>query len=98
MHIHLHIYIQKTYIKYVRIQYFTNIAVGCTIMRKNGMQPYNNINILEDSNLDNDINESTFLMWKSELRKGLPSFWESMQGSNNNYNKDDIISKIETLS
>ena len=37
-------------------------------------------------------------MWKSELQKGLPSFWESMQGSNNNYNKDDIISKIETLS
>jgi hypothetical protein len=67
-------------------------------MRKNGMQPYNNIDIIEERNLENDINESEFLMWKSELQKGLPSFWESMQVSNKSYNKDDIVSKIETLS
>jgi len=62
------------------------------------MQPYNNIDVLEEINLVNDINESKFLMWKSELQKGLPSFWESMKGSNNGYNKEDIVSKIETLS
>ena len=51
---------------------------------------------LEDSNIG-DIDNSTFLVWKSELQKELPSFWESMQGSKNNYNQD-IISKIEKLS
>lgn len=51
---------------------------------------------LEDSNIG-DIDNSTFLVWKSELQKELPSFWESMQGSKNNYNQD-IISKIEKIS
>ncbi len=28
--------------------------------------------------LKNDIDDSTFVSWKSELLKSLPSFWESM--------------------
>ena len=46
--------------------------------------------ILENSN-SGDIDNSTFLLWKSELQKELPSFWESMQDLKNNYNQDDII-------
>ena len=65
------------------------------MMKKYGMQENICKNILEDNN--GDIDSSTFLLWKSELQKELPSFWESMQGSKNNYNQD-IISKIEKLS
>ena len=65
-------------------------------MKKYGMQEISCKDNLEDSNIG-DIDNSTFLVWKSELQKELPSFWESMQGSKNNYNQD-IISKIEKLS
>ena len=27
---------------------------------------------------EEDIDEYTFNMWKSELQRGLPSFWDSM--------------------
>jgi hypothetical protein len=33
-------------------------------------------NIIQD--LNEDIDETTFNMWKSELKKELSSFWESM--------------------
>ncbi len=65
-------------------------------MKKYGMQEISCNDNLEDSNIG-DIDNSTFLVWKSELQKELPSFWESMQGSKNNYNQD-IISKIEKIS
>jgi hypothetical protein len=38
-------------------------------MKENGMQINNNIE---------DIDENTFTMWKLELQKELPSFWEIM--------------------
>jgi len=66
------------------------------MMKKYGMQENICKDILEDINIG-DIDSSTFLLWKSELQKELPYFWESMQGSKNNYNQD-IISKMEKLS
>ena len=59
-------------------------------MRKYGMHKDICNDILETSN-SCDIDNSTFLLWKSELQKELPSFWESMQDLKNNYNQDDII-------
>ena len=52
--------------------------------------------ILEDSSMG-EIDNSTFMLWKSELQKELPFFWESIESSKNNYNQD-IISKNEILS
>jgi hypothetical protein len=48
------------------------------MMRKNGMQQYNCEDILRNINRKNDIDDSTFFMWKSELQKELSSFWESI--------------------
>jgi len=48
------------------------------MMRKNGMQQHNCEDILRNINRKNDIDDSTFFMWKSELQKELPSFWESI--------------------
>lgn len=39
------------------------------MMKENGLQINNNIE---------DIDENTFVMWKLELQKELPSFWEIM--------------------
>ena len=39
------------------------------MIKENGMQIDNNIE---------DIDENTFNIWKSELQKELPSFWEVM--------------------
>jgi hypothetical protein len=42
---------------------------GISVIKENGMQIDNNIE---------DIDDNTFIMWKSELKKELPSFWEVM--------------------
>lgn len=36
---------------------------------------------LKNIRCQEDIDESTFNMWKSELQKDLPIFWESMNGA-----------------
>jgi hypothetical protein len=43
------------------------------VIKNDGMQINN---IIQD--LNEDIDETTFIMWKSELKKELSSFWESM--------------------
>jgi len=49
-------------------------------LRKNeGMQQYNNTNNIIESMRIGNLDESTFSLWKSELQKELPSFWESMK-------------------
>jgi hypothetical protein len=40
------------------------------VIENDGMQMNNNVG---------DIDESTFILWKNELQKELPSFWEIMQ-------------------
>ena len=30
---------------------------------------------------EEELDESTFIMWKYELQKDLPNFWESMNGA-----------------
>ena len=42
------------------------------------MQIRENIQNLNKDKINEDIDESTFIMWKSELQKELPSFWEIM--------------------
>ena len=39
----------------------------------------NNVQNLNKDKINREIDESTFIMWKSELQKELPSFWESMK-------------------
>ena len=43
------------------------------MIENNGMQINNN-----QKNINEDIDESTFILWKSELQKELPSFWETL--------------------
>jgi hypothetical protein len=43
------------------------------VIQNDGMQINNNI-----QDLNEDIDETTFIIWKSELKKELSSFWESM--------------------
>jgi hypothetical protein len=38
----------------------------------------NNVQNLNKDKINREIDESTFIMWKSELQKELPSFWEIM--------------------
>ena len=42
------------------------------------MQINGNIQITDKEKNNNDIDELTFKIWKSELQKELPSFWEVM--------------------
>lgn len=46
----------------------------------NGMQQKKNSKLIINLNREEDIDERTFEIWKSELQKGLPSFWDSMHG------------------
>jgi hypothetical protein len=36
-------------------------------------------NIFISTKAEGDIDEPTFITWKNELQKSLPSFWQSMQ-------------------
>jgi len=45
----------------------------------NGMQQKKNSKYFINLNREEDIDERTFEIWKSELQKELPSFWDSMQ-------------------
>ena len=49
-------------------------------MRKDneGMQMENHTKFFRNGKKEGEIDESTFTVWKSELQKELPSFWESM--------------------
>jgi len=46
-------------------------------MIKNRLKNYNYDDILNNKQ-ENDINDTTFFMWKSELNKELPNFWNSI--------------------
>jgi len=52
--------------------------MGNTVINNNGMQLGENIQNLSKDEINEDIDESTFIMWKSELQKELSSFWEIM--------------------
>jgi len=52
--------------------------MGNTVINNNGMQISENIQNLSKDEINEDIDESTFIMWKSELQKELSSFWEIM--------------------
>ena len=47
-------------------------------MENEGMQINNNIQTLIKEKINGDIDESTFKIWKLELQKELPIFWEFM--------------------
>lgn len=44
-----------------------------------GMHQQENENMYIVNNVEQGIDESTFMDWKNELQKNLPSFWQSMQ-------------------
>ena len=48
------------------------------MIKNDGMQINNNIQMTNKEKIDRDIDELTFNLWKSELQKGLPNFWEIM--------------------
>jgi len=54
------------------------------MIKKYGMDKNIYNDILEDSSMG-EIDNSTFMLWKSELQKELPIFWESIECSKNNY-------------
>lgn len=49
------------------------------MIEDDGMQMVNNINNFNLKNDVGDIDDSTFNLWKYELKKELPYFWESMK-------------------
>jgi hypothetical protein len=51
--------------------------MGLKVMIKNKVNIYNYDNILNEKQ-DNDINDTAFCMWNSELNKELPNFWNSI--------------------
>jgi hypothetical protein len=48
------------------------------VIKNDGMHMSNNVQNLNKDKINREIDESTFIMWKSELQKELPSFWEIM--------------------
>ncbi len=52
--------------------------MGNTVTKNIGMQIGENIQNLSENKINEDIDESTFILWKSELQKELPSFWQIM--------------------
>ena len=63
------------------------------MIKKFGMHQRVITNILKEDDFDN----STFQLWKSELQKELPNFWESFDDLNNDYNQDIISKKNDLL-
>jgi hypothetical protein len=49
-----------------------------TLIENYGMHMNNNIQNLSKNEINGDIDEPTFIIWKSELQKELSSFWEIM--------------------
>jgi hypothetical protein len=48
-------------------------------MKNKEMLPqFDNKNMIFARQNNNEITDSTFNLWKSELQKSLPEFWESM--------------------
>ena len=52
--------------------------MGNIVTKNIGMQIGENIQNLSENKINEDIDESTFILWKSELQKELPSFWQIM--------------------
>jgi hypothetical protein len=48
------------------------------MIQKDGNCKYNCDDILNNINMKNDFDDSTFLMWKSEMQKELSNFWDLM--------------------
>ena len=44
-----------------------------------GMHTQNNNHLEHGHYAEGDIDENTFVDWKNELQKTLPSFWQSMR-------------------
>jgi hypothetical protein len=45
---------------------------------KDGIKKINCDEIFDNIDMKDDFNNFSFLMWKSELQKELPNFWEIM--------------------
>ena len=66
------------------------------MIKKFGMHKTIFNDILEDSDIG-IIDESSFITWKRELLKELPSFWDSINELKNDYDQDDIVSHSKVL-
>jgi hypothetical protein len=66
------------------------------MIKKFGMHQRVITNILKEDDLDY-FDNSAFQLWKSELQKELPNFWESFDDLNNDYNQDIISKKNDLL-
>ena len=66
------------YIKCVSIIAFLQIGGNEQLKENKGMQQQTRSKFFMNINREEDIDEYTFNMWKSELQRELPSFWDSM--------------------
>lgn len=66
------------------------------MIKKFGMENRVCTDISDDNDLD-DFDSSVFLLWKTELQKELPTFWESFHDVKNGYNQDIILGKTKMI-
>ena len=52
--------------------------MGNIVTKNIGMLIGENIQNFSENKINEDIDEPTFILWKSELQKELPSFWRIM--------------------
>jgi len=52
---------------------------GAHLGEDDGMHQQKNHEIHHIKQFEGDIDEHTFIDWKNELKKNLPTFWRSMQ-------------------
>ena len=74
----LHIHLQKRYIKRVSIVIFPITRREIQLREFEGMPKETRTRFLTNIVREENIDDFTFDLWKAELEKELPSFWESI--------------------
>jgi hypothetical protein len=77
---HMHIHLEKNVINYFVIVVFPINENGMCMERNNNMLQDTRTSFFGRIRREEELDDSTFINWKTELEKELPYFWEEMSG------------------
>ena len=76
----MYIHLEKNIINYLAIVDFPKNEKGMHMERNNDMLQDTRTSFFGIIRREEELDDSTFNNWKTELEKELPSFWEEMSG------------------
>jgi hypothetical protein len=76
----MHIHLEKNIINHLVIVVFPKNYKGMHMERNNNMLQDSRTSFFGMIRREEELDDSTFNNWKTELEKELPSFWEEMSG------------------